>query len=488
MIYSNRFCLATICLLALLFPNQASVAQTQLPDTSLTLRPVLVSHGRADRLRVTVLKQVPETKTVSYTVEVPYTETVTKRVGSRTVTVPINKYRTETRTKTVSVTREVPEQIELLPGEYKLRRTDGGRVRSLEIATPTPALVSVVADLSRPTLPPFYQQVLSPGSFILYALDAGTAQDCSPGLAIVCGGGNGTDASAPHGAFPEPLGPGPNGEVDLTIVNRSGRAVEIFFSDEQQREESYIPRLRPGQSETLQTYVGHHWIAKADGRPVSIMWAPEQQSATWEIGPPVSFTSWQGTNGVRFTRVGNNTWRHYDENKRLVGQYTEEERTDEFVAAYDQQRQTWLRLYACTAECDQPGGAGWQQISTRPQEQEADNSIDSILESAAELALQAQVMRSGSGDKQGAIKLLRQALQIDSRHAETYHQLAITWREMGDPARALKAINRAIALDSSDPEMYENRGHCHADLGNIAEAQADFAKAQSLAATGRQGQ
>ena len=53
----------------------------------------------------------------------------------------------------------------------------------------------------------------------------------------------------------------------------------------------------------------------------------------------------------------------------------------------------------------------------------------------------------------------------------------------GDANRALIDCCEAIRLDPQDPDFYKARAYVYEQMGNEAEAEADFAKAEELEGT-----
>lgn len=160
--------------------------------------------------------------------------------------------------------------------------------------------------------------------------------------------------------------PPPEQEKVLTIVNNSGRAVSVFYLDEQQQKDVLsAARLEPGQRLARAMTLANVWTAKVDGKLASYFMTPQQPSATWNIGPLLKFVTWSGDDGQRFQRDGNSVWCQYDPQGRLVGQLVEEERTDEWVAIYSHDRPMWVRLYELEAIYDSPNSNGWQTLAKR---------------------------------------------------------------------------------------------------------------------------
>jgi len=72
-------------------------------------------------------------------------------------------------------------------------------------------------------------------------------------------------------------------EINVTIVNQSGRPVDICWLDFGGQLKRYHT-LAPGQSVVQHTFVGHDWSAVADGQTIARYTGDEDQ-LTWTIGP-----------------------------------------------------------------------------------------------------------------------------------------------------------------------------------------------------------
>ncbi len=337
---------AALALAFLLTPP--ATAQTELPDA--TIRPVLLQRGDNGGIRLVAPQLAMVTKEVTYTVQVPTTEERT--FGGRTIRVTV--MRPETRTKTVSYEQLVPQEIAVPAGRFDVRRASGEQIQIINSGArqsrSVPAVAIEVDDLTRPRLADFYQQVLRPETVVVYLL---------------------RDGFGPAGPGPGPIGPSPpapvNGEVALTVENRSGRPVSIYYNDGQQNNDRLVNRNVANRQRMAPetTYPGTRWMAKVNDRMVAEFWVTQAPIATWRIGPPIDFTSWQGAGGDRFERQDDGVWRQFSHTGRLLGKLTEEERTDKWVAMFDGGREMWVRLMQDEALFDIPGSNGWQKLADR---------------------------------------------------------------------------------------------------------------------------
>jgi Tfp pilus assembly protein PilF len=79
-----------------------------------------------------------------------------------------------------------------------------------------------------------------------------------------------------------------------------------------------------------------------------------------------------------------------------------------------------------------------------------------------------------------AISECREALRIDPKIAEAYHNIGLAYILAGDFAFALKYFDEAIKLDPSQGDYYGNRAATATQLGMIGQALSDFDKAIEL--------
>jgi Flp pilus assembly protein TadD len=83
-------------------------------------------------------------------------------------------------------------------------------------------------------------------------------------------------------------------------------------------------------------------------------------------------------------------------------------------------------------------------------------------------------------DLDNALVAFSQALRLDPEFAPARNGRAVVMALQGDIHRALIECCEAIRLDPQDPEFYRTRAYIYERMGNDAEAEADFAKAEEL--------
>lgn len=350
---------AALCPLVLVFATSAA-AQYDLPELRCT--PALIMRGDGGSIRLVVPRPVTDTRTQSYTVQVPHSVTV--QVGGRTVTK--EEMHSETRERTVSVTVMASEEIEAPAGQFEVRRASGEPVRILssgaQRSRTVPVLLVAADDPSRTRLPLFFDKLLRPEAIVVFV---------TPNVfdGVAANGGMANRGANPIIPTRPPVPPAPAQVNRLTVKvnNQSGKTVEIFYIDAQHDREVMVnpsvanrQRLAP-----LTTHEGVRWIAKIDGRMVSEFSVGSDPESEWLIGPPLQFTRWEGSVTQLFEMIDATTWAHYGPKGRLLGKLREEERTDAWVAMYDGGRDLWIRLMPHEAIYDGPQSDGWQKLCKR---------------------------------------------------------------------------------------------------------------------------
>ncbi|QDU87502.1 Cysteine-rich secretory protein family protein [Pirellulimonas nuda] len=349
-----RVVIATACLIC-----ASSEAQVALPDTPPL--PALLSRGDGGSIRLTLPRVVMEQKEVQYSVQVP--AIVEKTIAGRTVRVTVMQE--QVRTKTVMDRKVVGEEVEVSPGQFDVRRASGESIQILSSGRSesrvVPVIVLEVEQIDQPQVPPFLAAVLRPDAVVVFLPVGALAGGPADGGVPNGDGQQGGDAPAPPRPQPQ------QGQVTLSVHNGSGREVSVYRVDDGKQSEVLVQRsLGDGQQMTPQTCSeGSRWFAKAGDRIVSDFWTPGEQAATWRIGPLVDFTTWDCQGGERFRRLDDRTWRHYDRNGRSIGMLYEEERTDQWVAMYDEGREMWVRLMEDEAIYDSAASNGWQTLAMR---------------------------------------------------------------------------------------------------------------------------
>lgn len=337
-------CLACAC----------SAAQPPLPECQPL--PALLRRGDAGTIRLTLPRVVMDEKTEDYTVTVPVT--IEKEVAGRTVTQTVVKE--EVRTRTVLQRKVVGVEVEVAAGSFDVRRASGERIQILSSGQKesrvVPVIVLEVEQIDQPQIPEFLAAVLKPDAVVVF-LPVGALAGPSEAAAEV--------EVKPQGDPPKPPQPG-TGEVTLTVQNQSGRAVSIYFFDEAKDRDVLVNRSLAEGGEMAQACPkGASWTAKQGEQVVSDFRTPGDAVATWRIGPPVAFTTWECADGGSFRRVDDQTWRQYDRGGRSLGMLSEEERTDRWVAMFDQGREMWVRLTDIEAIYETPTSKGWQTLAIR---------------------------------------------------------------------------------------------------------------------------
>jgi len=79
-----------------------------------------------------------------------------------------------------------------------------------------------------------------------------------------------------------------------------------------------------------------------------------------------------------------------------------------------------------------------------------------------------------------AIKWFRTACHLDPAFAEAYHQRAIAHYLLGEWLESIENCNRTLALDPMHFGALAGLGHCHAQLGNLAEAARFYRRALAI--------
>ncbi len=84
------------------------------------------------------------------------------------------------------------------------------------------------------------------------------------------------------------------------------------------------------------------------------------------------------------------------------------------------------------------------------------------------------------GQKQEAVTLLKQAIQLRSDLQVAHLDLAILYTEDKQNDAAIAEFRRAIQIDPSGYEAHYRLARLYRELGRTAEAQAEFAIVQKL--------
>ena len=83
-------------------------------------------------------------------------------------------------------------------------------------------------------------------------------------------------------------------------------------------------------------------------------------------------------------------------------------------------------------------------------------------------------------DKEKAIKLYTQVLELDSNNTNVYNNRAILYVKLGKTSEAMSDYNKAIEFDLNNANAYNNRANLYKKLGKDKEAMADYNKAIEL--------
>ncbi len=89
-------------------------------------------------------------------------------------------------------------------------------------------------------------------------------------------------------------------------------------------------------------------------------------------------------------------------------------------------------------------------------------------------------VKADLGDKQGALADLNQALAINPRHASSYTGRGVVKRSLGDNQGAFADYSQALAINPKYTDAFVNRGNVKADLGDYQGAIADFNQALAI--------
>jgi tetratricopeptide (TPR) repeat protein len=90
--------------------------------------------------------------------------------------------------------------------------------------------------------------------------------------------------------------------------------------------------------------------------------------------------------------------------------------------------------------------------------------------------------RNNTGDIDGAIADLNEAIRLDPRYAEAYRARGWIYAHTSYD-RAWPEFDQAIRLEPRNPRNYQMRGELRQRAGDLAGAQADRAQAQALGGT-----
>ncbi|MED5409139.1 MAG: hypothetical protein VYE36_00680 [Chloroflexota bacterium] len=82
-----------------------------------------------------------------------------------------------------------------------------------------------------------------------------------------------------------------------------------------------------------------------------------------------------------------------------------------------------------------------------------------------------------------AIMAFEQALKIDSKYRDAYHNRALAYSEIGELNLAMDDLNHAIALDPDHWASYKHRSIIHQMLGDKEMSFKDYLKFKTLVGT-----
>jgi Flp pilus assembly protein TadD len=82
----------------------------------------------------------------------------------------------------------------------------------------------------------------------------------------------------------------------------------------------------------------------------------------------------------------------------------------------------------------------------------------------------------GAGDARTAVRLFRQVVTLDPRHAVAWNNLGRAYMQLGQLDSAVKAFDQQIAVNPYDPSAYNNRGLAQWRLRAYDDAAASFKK------------
>src|SRR5438046_866632 len=105
----------------------------------------------------------------------------------------------------------------------------------------------------------------------------------------------------------------------------------------------------------------------------------------------------------------------------------------------------------------------------------ADGAAEPDAKGADELLNRAGVSFA-KGNREEAIELATQAIEIEPKNAKAYTVRGRFYAEVRQPQKAVKDLNQALALDPAAALAYYQRGAENFKLGRIQESAADFDK------------
>jgi len=91
------------------------------------------------------------------------------------------------------------------------------------------------------------------------------------------------------------------------------------------------------------------------------------------------------------------------------------------------------------------------------------------------------IVRSLSGDQEGAIADYNQALKINPELAEAFANRGAAYIRQTEYSKALAELDQALAMDLEQPgNVYFNRAILYEHFGNLSQAYLDYVKASEL--------
>lgn len=100
--------------------------------------------------------------------------------------------------------------------------------------------------------------------------------------------------------------------------------------------------------------------------------------------------------------------------------------------------------------------------------------VESSALSGADFQVELGLVRQRQGRVDEAVRLFREALAVDPRHARAAQSLAMALHGLGEREQALVAYRRAVELDPSDEPTRANLGALLLDLGDLEGARAEL--------------
>ncbi|MBS0280352.1 MAG: tetratricopeptide repeat protein [Proteobacteria bacterium] len=99
----------------------------------------------------------------------------------------------------------------------------------------------------------------------------------------------------------------------------------------------------------------------------------------------------------------------------------------------------------------------------------------------SKIVLNRGIIRYAMGDRAGALRDFRNAIEYDPSAGDAYLTQAQVLVADGRPADALAAINQGIALGAKNLHVaYYSRGEIEEDAGNVAQAYRDYKRALTI--------